>query len=293
MDALVIVVAMSVVGWVVVVLVALPTLGLLLFLLVVNSRVVIRPGRLGLLLVRGRATDVVLRPGPHWVASLRRRQLVEYPSVELAYRAGDTGTPTAGHEGRDVLLERGGPPLERAGPSLPVVLGDRATAVVRYTVRFCVDPEQLRSLHERVGPEGLWSVVRDTSEREVALALVDAGGGVDEVFGGARAELARRLAVVLSTALQAEGLLLKGFHLVEVDLAGTGATIQDTVRARYDAELAAAVADLPIDAVRRYQEVELWRRVAARDQGVSVVLPLGNGSQHERRPDGTTGGGRP
>lgn len=260
-------------------LVAVPTLGLLLFLLVANSRVVIPPGRLGLLLVGGRATDVVLPPGPHWVASLRRRQLVAYPSVELAYRAGDPGSPTTA--------------LERTGPSLPVVLGDRAVASLRYTVRFCIDPEHLRSLHERVGPDGLWSVVRDTSEREVALALVDRGRGIDEVFGDARVELTRRLGAVLEAGLRAEGIVVKAFHLVEVDLAGTGTTIQDTVRARYDAELATAVADLPIDAVRRYQEVELWRRVASREQGVSVVLPLGGGDHQDRGPGGTTRGGRP
>jgi regulator of protease activity HflC (stomatin/prohibitin superfamily) len=267
----------SPVAWVVLLGVALPAIGLLLFLLVENSRVVIPPGRLGLLLVKGRTTDTVLLPGPHWVASLRRRQVVEYPSVELTYRAGDTGT-TAGD-------------LERSGPPLPVVLGDRAAAVVRYTLRCRIDPEQLASVHERFGPEGLWAVVRDTTDRAVALALTAPEHGIDDVFGQPRTVLADQLAEVVEKALAPQGFLLTLFHLADVDLAGTGATIQDTVRARYDAELALAVADLPIESVRGYQEAELWREVARRDHNVSIVLPARGRSAPDRPgvqpPDGS------
>ena len=287
---------MSTVGWVVMLTVALPVIGFLLFLLVVNSRVVIPPGQLGLVLVKGRATDIVLLPGPHWVASLRRRQVVEYPSVELAYRAGDVpagsasaGDTPAGDSPRRGL-ERAGPDLQRSGPPLPVVLGDRASASVRYTVRFRIDPEQLQSVHQRVGPDGLWSLVRDTADREIATALLSPTNGVDATFGDLRVELVGRVADVLAKALESEGLSMRTFHLVEVDLAGTGATIQDTVRTRYDAELAAAVADLPIDVVRRYQEVELWRGVASREHGVSVVLPLGSGQQRNAGPGEPTAG---
>jgi hypothetical protein len=275
--------AVSTVGWVVVLTVALPVIGALVFLAVVNSRVVIAPGSLGLLLVRGRATDTVLPPGPHWVASLRRRQVVEYPSVELAYRAGDVSTADSDRAGRDHPL-RSGRDLQRSGPPLPVVLGDRAAASVRYTVRFCLASDQLPALHERVGPDGLWSLVRDTSEREIATVLLSPDNGVGAVFGDARVTLARRLADACAEAMQSEGLRLSSFHLVDVDLAGTGATIQDAVRARYDAELATAVAELPMDAVRKYQEVELWRRVAARENGISVVLPIGSGQQPGHQP---------
>jgi regulator of protease activity HflC (stomatin/prohibitin superfamily) len=261
---------MSTVGWVILLVVALPAIGFLVFLLMANSWVVIPPGRLGLLLVRGRATDTALPPGPHWVASLRRRQIVEYPSVELVYRAGDdTGVP----EAPDGRPRRSTTDLERTGPALPVVLGDRAAATVRYTVRFRIDPDQLKSVHDRFGPDGLWGVARDTADRAIALALTDPEHGIDDVFGQARARLAEHLGSVLAEALQAEGFRLTMFHLADVDLAGTGATIQDTVRARYDADLAAAVADLPVDTVRSYQEADLWRQIARREQGVSVVLP--------------------
>lgn len=300
---------MSIVGWIVFLVVVLPVVGFLLFLLVVNSRVVIPPGSLGLVLVRGRATDVVLPPGTHWVAALRRRQVVEYPSVDLAYRAGDTtvtDTPAGDGTSRDAtagdttlrdsaarLTNRARHDLQRSGPPLPVVLGDRATASLRYTVRFRLDKDGLPTFHERVGPDGLWSLVRDMSEREVATVLLGPDTGVGEVFGEARVELARRLADACREAFKAEGLHLSAFHLVEVDLAGTGATIQDTVRTRYDAELAVAVADLPMDAVRRYQEVELWRRLAARESGLSVVLPIGNARHPDRVPDDPAEADRP
>lgn len=261
---------MSSVAWVILLVVALPAIGFLLFLLFENSRVTIPPGRLGLLLVKGRATDIVLLPGPHWVASLRRRQVVEYPAVELAYRAGDEA-PAPAPSGP--ALRRAEADLERTGPALRVVLGDRAAATVRYTVRFRIDPDHLKDVHQRFGPDGLWAVVRDTTDRAIALALTDEARGINDVFGQARAELAGHLASVAGAALESEGFRLTMFHLADVDLAGTGATIQDTIRARYDAELAAAVADLPVNTVREYQEADLWRQIARREQGVSVVLP--------------------
>jgi hypothetical protein len=44
-------------------------------------------------------------------------------------------------------------------------------------------------------------------------------------------------------------------------------------RARNDAELAPLVEGIPVDVVMRYRETELWREVAQRPDGVSVVLP--------------------
>jgi regulator of protease activity HflC (stomatin/prohibitin superfamily) len=258
------------VAWVVLLVVALPAIGFLLFLLFENSRVVIPPGQLGLLLVKGRATDIVLLPGPHWVASLRRRLVVEYPAVELAYRASDDVTTPVPHP---PALRRPEVDLERTGPALRVVLGDRAAATVRYTIRLRIDPDRLKDVHQQFGPDGLWAVVRDTTDRAISLALTDEGLGIDDIFGRARAELADHLQSVAGAALEAEGFRVTMFHLADVDLAGTGATIQDTIRARYDAELAAAIADLPVETVRGYQEADLWRQIARREQGVSVVLP--------------------
>ncbi len=70
----------------------------------------------------------------------------QYPSLELSYRArSDGGADSSG----DVL--------EHLGASLRVLLGDRSMATVSYTVRFRSLPENLRSVHERFGPSGIWT----------------------------------------------------------------------------------------------------------------------------------------
>jgi hypothetical protein len=89
-------------------------------------------GSLGLMLVKGRATDTALLPGSHFSVSLVRRMVEEYPSVELAHRAGAPDSPadtdTAGRE------RRRSPRLGQAGPALTVALGDRTTAILSFTV---------------------------------------------------------------------------------------------------------------------------------------------------------------
>src|SRR5262245_63448645 len=96
-------------------------------------------------MIKGRATDHVLPPGPHWVPTLRRRMIEEYPSVELSYRAvHGVATYESGE-------------LERSGPAPQVTLGDRTEITLGYTVRFRLDETKLRSVHERFGPEGLWA----------------------------------------------------------------------------------------------------------------------------------------
>jgi len=122
------------VGWIIVLVVAVPTIGLLLWMAIGASLVRVPSGSLGLLMLKGRASDTDLLPGSHFVPALRRRAVEIYPSVELSYRAG--GPPVAD-----------GSVLERSGPALEVTLGDRTRAAVSYTVRFRLVPEQLRHVH--------------------------------------------------------------------------------------------------------------------------------------------------
>ena len=84
---------MSTIGWVIVLVLVIPALGLLLWLVFAESVVRVPAGRLGLLMIKGRATDTALLPGPHFVPALRRRMVEEYPAVELAYRAGAPDEP--------------------------------------------------------------------------------------------------------------------------------------------------------------------------------------------------------
>ena len=74
-------------GWVVFVVIAVIVLAVLGWLGFEDSFVRIEPGHLGLVLYKGRATDRVLQPGPHFVPTLRSKMVQVYPSLELSYRA--------------------------------------------------------------------------------------------------------------------------------------------------------------------------------------------------------------
>jgi hypothetical protein len=195
--------------------IGVPLVGFLLYLLFDSSFVRVEPGRLGLLVVKGRATDKSLLPGPHWVPSLRRMSVIEYPSLELSYRAGDDGSADAGGS-------PGTSDLEHSGPALAVTFGDRAAATVFYTLRFRLEPGQLRSIHERFGPDGLWGIVRDQADRTVAGVLNDPSHTIEDLFGARRADLQAALAGAVTESLAADGFHVTLFHLRGVDLGRAG-----------------------------------------------------------------------
>jgi regulator of protease activity HflC (stomatin/prohibitin superfamily) len=269
---------LAVVAWIIFLLVVVPMIALLAWALLDESFVRIEPGKLGLLLVRGKATDKSLDPGVHFVPALRRRMVQEYPSLELSFRAGDDEVATESE-------------LERAGPSLRATLGDRATARISYTVRFRLDQGQLKTVHDRFGPEGIWAVARDESARTIRNALADPGYTVDDLFGTARHELETQLGEAVREAFRSDGLVLTTFSLGDVDLGRTGDVIQATTRARFDlareeAESATRVArarndaDLGTyltgdarDAVLRYREVDVWRELVQSMADRSLVPP--------------------
>lgn len=115
---------MNAIAWIVLLVVVIPLLGVLAWVLLDESTVRVPSGSLGLVMAKGKATETTLLPGRHFVPALRRRMVVEYPSVELAYHAGSLDEPEPGAD------------LNRSGPPLRATLGDGATAVVSYTVRF-------------------------------------------------------------------------------------------------------------------------------------------------------------
>jgi hypothetical protein len=255
-------------------------LGLISWLLLDDSLVRVESGKLGLLMKGGKATDKTLVPGLHFVAVFRRRVVETYPAVELSYRAGGgEGAVTPDSD------------LERSGPRLSAVLGDRTEVQVAYTVRFRLDPADLRGVHERFGPDGLWAAVRDLSSREVRTALSADGCGVDDLFGPARQALEERLGDALTTALGADGLTVVLFALGDVDLGRTGELIQAAGRARFglareEAEAATRVAQARNDVALetelagsgnetalRYREVDAWQDVALSLVAAKAVLP--------------------
>ncbi len=289
---------MSTIGWIVLLIVLLPALGILVFIIVAASLVRVPSGSLGLVMARGRATDTVLLPGPHFVPTLRRRMVVEYPSVEMAYRAGGEPDTEEGLLGERGAVDRTGGPrrhsstLERYGPALQVALGDRSTATVSLTVRFRLIPAQLRRVHERFGPQGIFGIVRDETTRAVASTLGDPEFSVSSLFGPARDGCQYRLLTDIGAALETDGIEVTAVVLGTIDLGRTGEVIQATVRARYELEREQAEAatrtvralndaDLqvklsaPSAEAWRYRETDIWRDLVEQAQALNLALREG------------------
>ena len=260
--------------------VIVPVIGGLIYLLIENSFVRVDIGKLGLLIIKGRATDHVLPPGPHFTPALRRYMVQTYPSLELAYRAVERD--------RFEEVENG---LECIGPPLRVTLGDRAVVTLSYTLRVRLIPDQLRSVHERFGADGIWSAIRDLSDRVVRSSVNDPNVGVDDLFGPARHGLSAALATALSHAFADVGFEMTLFNLGETDLGAIGDVVEDTLKSRFELEREAAEATVRVamlrndakvkpvlntdgsDLAMRYRENEVWRDLVHVLAGRAAVPP--------------------
>jgi regulator of protease activity HflC (stomatin/prohibitin superfamily) len=263
-------------AWIIFLVVVLLVVGFVVWLILDDARKRIDPGSMGLVLVRGKATDRALPPGPHFVPAFRRVMLEEYPSVELALRAGDRHAAPG--------------PLEHALPPLRVVLGDRAAVELGYTVRFRLRQESLRSIHERFGADGIWSAVRDRSAQAVRSTCCDARFGVASVLGLGRLELEAVLGAAVRRALADDGFTTTHFSLDDLDAGQAGEIAQATARAdlelareeaeaparlaraRVDGEVAARLAT-EVGTALRYREVDAWREVLTAPHRLVVGPP--------------------
>lgn len=172
------------------------------------------------------------------------------------------------------------------------MLGDRMTLELGYTIRFRLMHDELRSVHDRFSPDGLWATVRDESSRTIRAHLSQPQLGVDDLFGAARPALETELAAAVTAALAADGFEVTLFSLGDIDLGRTGEVIQATVRARHelareeaeaatrlarariDADLEPYVAGLSVDSALRYREFDAWRELAQNQQSrANVVMP--------------------
>ena len=303
---------MSTLAWIIFLILILPAIGLLVWIILAASLVRVPSGSLGLVMSRGKATDRTLPPGGHFVFALRRVIIEEYPSVELAYRAdglGDTEQVGFKRSLGDRRVSRGSfDRLEVSGPTLQVTLGDRTEATVVVTVRFQLLPENLKQVHERYGPNGVFGVVRDVTTRAVLSTLAEHHDGIEQFFGAQRRDCEQRLATAVRDALEADSIVMTGFVLGAVDLGRTGEVVQATVRARYELERERAEAqtrelraqndaDLqkhvtPSNDAWRYRETDLWRELVARTDGLNVAVaarPLAAAAA--TTPDATGAGG--
>jgi regulator of protease activity HflC (stomatin/prohibitin superfamily) len=265
-------------GWIVFLLVALPiTLGVM-WILADESIVRVPSGSLGLLLVRGRATNTALEPGVHFVPRLRRHMVEMYPSVEGSFRAGGAGESDE---------ER----MDYVGPPVFVRLGDRAAGLASYTVRLRLDPARLKDVHNRYGNLGYWGAVRDITSRVVRSSLNDPQVGIDTLYGEHRDELEERLTDRITEALGERGFLVSDFSIDHVDLGRAEDAIQSAVRARLelareeaefdmrvqrarrDAEISRELDGVDIEAAMRYRETDAWLDLASQMARNTGLLP--------------------
>ena len=82
---------MSGIAIVVLLVIGLPLLAFAVWQLLQEALVRIDSGSVGLLIVRGKATDKILTPGAHFVWPFRHQMIQGYPLRELTYLTADDG----------------------------------------------------------------------------------------------------------------------------------------------------------------------------------------------------------
>ncbi|HSM65296.1 MAG TPA: SPFH domain-containing protein [Ilumatobacteraceae bacterium] len=258
------------------VLFVVPALGFALYLWLHDTLVRIDAGEVGLVEVRGQPTDRVLLPGTHLVVPFGRMTIHPYPTRELVFRTS-----------RDARSDDDDDPT--TDPPIGVVLGDRSHAEVSFTVRFRLDVDQLRDIHLRIGPSGIFDLVRDVSERQLGDSLADSSITYDDVFGTQRVTLEARLQDDLTGVLAEHGIVVTFFGLREIDLGEIGVAVQAAARARalaeqetvtaevrrvraeHDVEVAHLVDGLS-DAALSYHRIQVWRGLIDRWDG-RIAIP--------------------
>jgi len=260
----------SLVGVIILLAVGIPLIAFLVWQFLTEARVQIEAGNIGLLIARGRVKDRALMPGVHYVWPFRRQMIQEYTLRETSYVAGDEPADDS---------------------AVAAHLGDKTKVDVSYTVRYKIDPEGLRTVHERVGPDGIGPLIRDESRRAVLGVLGDEAIGLDDAFGAGFSSLEQAITEQLGARLGEAGLDLTMFSLRELDLAETGDVIQDALRVgveierekarasvrrariEHESEDAAQLSGSLTDTIVRYRQVEAWREYVARWDGRGQ-LPL-------------------
>ena len=283
---------MSFAGWMIFIAIVVPIVGALIYFLADDALIRVDPGKLGLLLIKGRATDKTLLPGPHFVPAFRRHSVEEYPSLELSYRAGDFDPLS--HVESD---------FQHTSSPVRSILGDGADVSIAFTLRFRLDPVALRAIHERFGQDGIWAAVRDLSTSAVRSVVADPQISLDNLRVPGRSDLGEKLKESIGGALRSAGFDMTLFSLGDTDLGEADELIQATIlarlelereeaeapvrlaRARHDAELQPFVTGDVSGLALRYRENEVWRDVArlmAADRGLVMSAPT------RQRPTETT-----
>jgi regulator of protease activity HflC (stomatin/prohibitin superfamily) len=261
---------MSTLAVVVLVVLVIPVLGFVAWQVLDEARVRIDSGTVGLVIARGAATERVLGPGVHYIWPYRQQLVQRYPLRELTYLTVDDDSTE---------------PDDFTDPPLRLHLGDRTAATVRYTIRFRVRPDDLRAIHERVGPDGIKSAIRDRSRQVLLDTFAEPDLDYLDAFAERRTALQSRLTGAVEAALRGDGFDVALFSLRDVDLGEVGEMLQDALRrraeldreeaagavrrarVRSDADANAEIADGITDEVLRYRQIELGREFVQRWDG--------------------------
>ena len=145
-------------------------------------------------------------------------------------------------------------------------------------------PEQLRTIHNRFGPDGLWAAVRDESSRTIRAHLGQPELGIDDLFGPARQSLETDLGAAVAEALMAAGFEMTLFGLGDLDLGRTGEVIQATVRARHDLEREEAEAGARLARARIDAELSRTTRARRRTPRCATARSTFGASSPRRSP---------
>jgi regulator of protease activity HflC (stomatin/prohibitin superfamily) len=251
----------------------LPMLAFGVWQLLQEALVRVDSGTVGLLIVRGKASERTLVPGVHFVWPFRQQMIQGYPLRDLTYLTADDAVEAS----------------DFSDPPLHARLGDRTRVAVCYTVRFRIRPDDLYGIHERVGPDGIKRLVRDVSRQVIIEELAGEAYGLDHAFASARQELEQALIARLTERFREHGFDVAMFNLRTIDLGPVNDVIDATVRAKAELELervAAVTRNLRVkneaatstqlaktltDRVLRYRQLELGREALQRWDGRIVI----------------------
>ena len=263
------------------VLLVLGVLGFVAWQVLNEARVRIESGTIGLVIARGTATERALEPGVHYIWPYRQQLVQRYPLREMTYLTLDDDSTD---------------PIDFDDPPLRLHFADRTAATVQYTIRFRIRPDDLRAIHERFGPEGIRSAVRDRSRQVVIDTFASADLDYLDTFADRRIALQTRLGDAIGAGMRADGFDVVLFTLRDVDLGPVGEMLQDTsrrraelereeaagavrrARVRNDAAANAEIAEGLDEAVLRYRQIELWREVVDRWDGHGMLPALSTGA---------------
>ena len=224
-------------------------LGVLLWALLQDAFINVKPGEIGLVINRGKPADRGLPPGVHF--ALRFGRVIEiYPAVELSYL-------TVPDEERSSTTET---MVTFVDPPVRLYLGDKTAATVQYTVRFVITSAGLPTIHTRFGTQGLKGAVRDESRSVLVATLGSTLTTGADALGNARGALEERVGAALAERLHECGFEMRMFTLRHVDLGETGEVIQSTLRA--DEELERERRRGAVRALRAEQEAQVHATLA-------------------------------